>query len=384
MLDKVSKMQIGQKEQDDDDDDWGTETDPPISAEIARPSAGLRMPISAPPLKGSRPPPKASDVASFAAPAPKGDPATPAQSNSVAAPEAKAAEAGVATSATAAPEAPKPVGGFRLPMPPPEQQVAGAEANHGPRPPSAKAPPSLSVSAASSSSTPSSSAAAAATAPSSSSSSSTSAAAAVSAAYSSYGGGGAASQAQRIRELEAEVESLTSRLIRMRSRVEEERPGAKSNKQLQRELETERDLDAAILRNSTLLREKRTLETSVNLLHAQLTEVGTAKVIGADTTYAHTARITTQSKVDNDKLKKLLEKTKEEKDKAIRALIHVIGKEKVADFLQKNAGAPNILDELLKRFSNIGKANADPVDVVQGGSSSPTRLSPGKQKSRMM
>jgi hypothetical protein len=58
---------------------------------------------------------------------------------------------------------------------------------------------------------------------------------------------------------------------------------------------------------------------------------------------------------DTANLKDMYVKAKQEKDKAVRALIHVIGKDRVAAFLHKNAGSANILDLLLETFGGEKK-----------------------------
>jgi hypothetical protein len=51
-------------------------------------------------------------------------------------------------------------------------------------------------------------------------------------------------------------------------------------------------------------------------------------------------------------LEEALIKSKQEKDRAVRVLITVLGKQRVAEFLAKHAGAPDILDTLCAHFSS--------------------------------
>jgi hypothetical protein len=67
-----------------------------------------------------------------------------------------------------------------------------------------------------------------------------------------------------------------------------------------------------------------------------------------------------------------LQKTKKEKDKAVRFIIELIGKEQVANFLYQNAGAPDILDRMMESFAHCRVENSStrPIGRV---SSSPRR-----------
>jgi hypothetical protein len=50
-------------------------------------------------------------------------------------------------------------------------------------------------------------------------------------------------------------------------------------------------------------------------------------------------------------LENMLLKTKRDKDKAIRIIVQIIGKDRIASFLNKHAGSPDILDKLLDYFA---------------------------------
>lgn len=172
------------------------------------------------------------------------------------------------------------------------------------------------------------------------------------------------------------------RLARMASRLAE-RPGIKSNAPLQRELELETELDAAMAKNSSLRHEKRSLEITVRELQTRLAASEAQALAPTDVNYAPVAKHALQSKADNN-LRELYVRAKQEKDKAIHALIFVIGKEKVADFLEKNAASANILDDLLKRFANQG-VDAGPTHhtPAAGTARSPSpRSSPTGRKPR--
>jgi hypothetical protein len=66
-----------------------------------------------------------------------------------------------------------------------------------------------------------------------------------------------------------------------------------------------------------------------------------------------------------------LQKTKKDKDKAIRLVIQLIGKERVSAFLSQHAGAADILDRLLDAFSTSGIVGGN---GSKGGGSQPPRV----------
>ncbi len=66
-----------------------------------------------------------------------------------------------------------------------------------------------------------------------------------------------------------------------------------------------------------------------------------------------------------------MQKTKKDKDKAIKIIIQLIGKERVASFLNQNAGSMDILDKLLETFGQDGTGA-----VGGNASTSPSARSP--------
>lgn len=62
-------------------------------------------------------------------------------------------------------------------------------------------------------------------------------------------------------------------------------------------------------------------------------------------------------------LELLLQKTKKDKDKAIKLIVQIIGKDRIAGFLARYAGAPDILDRLLDHFGTQGS----PGGILGGG-----------------
>jgi len=53
------------------------------------------------------------------------------------------------------------------------------------------------------------------------------------------------------------------------------------------------------------------------------------------------------------KLKSLVEKAKQDKEKALRILIKIAGKDVIDQFLERNAGAPDVLDRLEEYLADM-------------------------------
>jgi len=196
----------------------------------------------------------------------------------------------------------------------------------------------------------------------------------------------------RIRELEEENAALNGKLVRALSRVADlqaqGKGSAESRAQILREQQLEKELDSSQDRIRKAAQENKMLERTVTALRQQLTAVEAKKDFGVgvgggggggDFSYSGTtgnamglsaAAGGVRRAQERDPLKEMLIKAKQEKDKAVRALIHIIGKDRVAAFLHKNAGAPNILDALLETFGGI-----PPSTTSAAGSSSSQQLS---------
>lgn len=85
-------------------------------------------------------------------------------------------------------------------------------------------------------------------------------------------------------------------------------------------------------------------------------------------------------------LEMMLLKTKKDKDKAIRIIVQIIGKDRIAAFLNRNAGSADILDKLLEYFANNVQIGTDGVNLDgtmnrTGSSNSPMKGSKSGGKS---
>lgn len=172
------------------------------------------------------------------------------------------------------------------------------------------------------------------------------------------------SAAARIKELEEDVAALNGKLVRAHSRIADlqasGKGSAESKSHILREQELEKELDSAQDRIRKAAQENKSLNATVSALRQQLTAAEAKKDFGSSDLGALAANALAagvKRAQERDPLKDMLFKAKQEKDKAVRALIHIIGKDKVAAFLHKNAGAPNILDLLLEQFSGSGSSH---------------------------
>jgi hypothetical protein len=77
-----------------------------------------------------------------------------------------------------------------------------------------------------------------------------------------------------------------------------------------------------------------------------------------------------------------LVKAKKDKDKALKLLIQVIGKERIADHLQSHAGEEDILESLITSFSGQFKQNSLSADIRERLSAPPQMNVPGSQKKK--
>jgi len=174
-----------------------------------------------------------------------------------------------------------------------------------------------------------------------------------------------------VQELEEEVQELKRKLERADSRVKEGTSGS-----LSREVALERELNEASEKINKLKAEKEQLDASVQELQRRLTE------LESTATATSTRRQSVMSIVDGSvhsrdnsgrggasnsmeaalrrgerekQMEMLLQKAKRDKDKAIRIIVQLIGKEKINSFLNHNAGAADILDKLLDTFGSNNK-----------------------------
>jgi predicted nucleic acid-binding Zn-ribbon protein len=168
---------------------------------------------------------------------------------------------------------------------------------------------------------------------------------------------------QRIHELESEVHELHKKIERAESRATHA-PG--SAEALSRETTLEKELaattDALQISRSTI----RTLETTIGELQSSLTSVDTTSALSLGN-----VNFSEESAKSAERMRALedgLIRAKEEKDRAIRVLISILGPEKIATFLNKHAGSTDILSALQEHFA--GQVNFDPNNPNSSGGSS--------------
>ena len=200
--------------------------------------------------------------------------------------------------------------------------------------------------------------------------------------------------------LEHELETLKKRLERADSRAVQFSL-TKDEAQVQqhiREAELENELEECYKNVHRLKQDKSLLELSVQELQSQLTKLGSSRTQDLSSSQKGLNDIfsrnktpvkgsmgiqASQSSIEDalklgereKKLELMLTKTKEEKDKAVRLIIEIIGKEKIASFLHRNAGSEDILDKMLQTFGGTNIID-DHANRQTGGthqSSSPMR-----------
>ena len=158
--------------------------------------------------------------------------------------------------------------------------------------------------------------------------------------------------ARKIRDLEATIFDLKRKLEKAESRLTQQSfiLGSKA-----REAELEKELDTAYERVNSLKSENGSLQDSVKALHIRLTL--------AETKNNEVLTIPIIPKVlENDvksmermkEMEKQLLKMKEEKDKVIRLIILLIGKDRMSQFLKTHSTEDDILSALVETFSNSG------------------------------
>jgi hypothetical protein len=156
---------------------------------------------------------------------------------------------------------------------------------------------------------------------------------------------------ERIKDLEAEVFDLQRKLDRSNSRLAQQ-PG--SADALSRETELENELSSSTEKLVTQRNVNRSLEVTVKELQKRLTQAEHDLLVGG----AHNQNSQISDNMDFNEgqksrvtlLEEHLVKTKRDKDRAIRVLISILGKDKIASFLDIHAGSPDILDALQQHF----------------------------------
>jgi hypothetical protein len=164
----------------------------------------------------------------------------------------------------------------------------------------------------------------------------------------------------RLKELESEVFELRNKLERAES-ILSQQSGLSGS--LRREAALEKDLDMAYDKINLIKSEKSSLETSVKALQLRLT---LAESQEENVVTPHTDSVLMQSALKNSEREKDLEtqllKAKRDKDKAIRLVIRLIGKERVAEFLLHSSGSTDVLDALVETFSGVGLSGSTQVE----------------------
>jgi len=160
----------------------------------------------------------------------------------------------------------------------------------------------------------------------------------------------------KIALLQEEVANLKKALSRAESRlIEVDKIGGN----MKRELEIEKELEDMYRKAYKLKLEKQALEVSVQELQSRLTNVESSH-IGTSSAYQKSNHVDSNSievailKGEREKrLENMLQKTKKDKDKAVRFIIDMIGKERISHFLNQHAGEADILDRLMTSFAHL-------------------------------
>lgn len=175
----------------------------------------------------------------------------------------------------------------------------------------------------------------------------------------------------RIAELESEVLELRKKLERAESRLSH-KDGASGV--LSREVEMENELKTAQDRIAQMKIEKNRLDQSVKELHMRLTDLEASTPISASAAAgaagtgagggggAPAELVSMELALKRGEREKQLEialqRTKRDKDKAIRIIVQIVGKDKISNFLNQNAGAADILDKLLDFVSKTHSSSS--------------------------
>ena len=168
---------------------------------------------------------------------------------------------------------------------------------------------------------------------------------------------------QRIHELESEVHELHKKIERAESRATHA-PG--SAEALSRETTLEKELaataDALHVSRATI----RSLESTIGELQKSLTSADASSAFAFGN-----MNVEVEAGKSGERMRALedsLIRAKEEKDRAVRVLITILGPDKIATFLNKHAGSPDILTSLQEHFAS--KVSFDPNNPNSSDSSS--------------
>ncbi|CAE7471756.1 unnamed protein product, partial [Symbiodinium microadriaticum] len=134
---------------------------------------------------------------------------------------------------------------------------------------------------------------------------------------------------------------------------------------LAREAELENQLERTYADIVNLKHEKNALKLSVKELQSRLTaaETNGSAPTASSTNIGSVEAAMRRSEREKD-LEKQLVKAKKDKDKALKLLIQLIGKERVAEHLQQHIGEADVLESLVSAFSG---------HLKQGGASAGIR-----------
>mmetsp|Transcript_5801 Transcript_5801/g.9534 ORF Transcript_5801/g.9534 Transcript_5801/m.9534 type:complete len:291 (+) Transcript_5801:75-947(+) len=199
----------------------------------------------------------------------------------------------------------------------------------------------------------------------------------------------------KVAELEEELRDLKRKLSRQDARE------AAGNGSLAKEVGLEKELATASEKIKQLKKNKQTLELTVTELKRRLHRIDVGATSSAAASSSVLAAISSGSGSGNapgggggnatamelalkrgereKSLEKVLQRTKREKDKAVRIVIQLVGKERMNDFLNHHAGSADILDRLLNNFSDCLHIN-NQTKLKSGDSSSGSNSSSSPNK----
>lgn len=183
---------------------------------------------------------------------------------------------------------------------------------------------------------------------------------------------GGVKKSDRIRELEAEVYGLKVKLDRSETKLHQ--AGERSMKISQKE--TEEELKDAHKRVLEIKAEKVALMHSVEELQRMLT-LEQQKVREMEQGLAGLSRgpgdvplVSVEHSVKRSERERELEmqliKAKREKEKAVRLVVTLLGRDNVAEFLHDHAGSPSILDDLIGSFApGVGRYTSTGISPMR-------------------
>jgi len=166
-------------------------------------------------------------------------------------------------------------------------------------------------------------------------------------------GGDEDDQAIEIAELKRKLENAEAKLAE----------GGNTSNGLLREAVLEEQLERAHATIVTLKHDKNALKLSIKELQIRLTNAQVSKKNGGEEVKSQTAAAVQEAMKRGERekdLEKQLIKAKKDKDKSLKLLIQLIGKERIAEHLQKHAGEGDVLDSLVTHFSgSLGGSGGD-------------------------